>query len=84
MKLNVKNFTGNVNLNFRIRPETDKDSFTLFYEVRLDESWNCVNAVSAYFDHFKNEKECRKDVIERAEKRYGLELIKKEQLLQTA
>lgn len=76
LKLEVKNFTGERTFRFRIRPVTKKNTFTLFYDVEINNDWELVAATADYVHSHNSTSDCISSVLKRASKKWGVQLTK--------
>lgn len=83
MKPNIKNFTGTVEMRYRVSHETkvndDATQVNLFFEVynTLDEDWHCLDAK---FGRGKNHKTAMHRALKCAQESWGINLIKEDAL----
>lgn len=76
LRMKANNFTGVFNSQYRIRPESDKNTFAMFYDVLLGEKWVVVDCVIDNLNEFNDTSSCIEEVVKRAEKRWNIELTK--------
>lgn len=87
MKPNIKNFTGNLNMRYRVIPTYDNVDYDFVQAVLTLEilnpianDWTTLDCKSATG---KNNSKALTEALERAEKAWGIKLIK-EDILKTA
>lgn len=83
MKPELKNFTGTINNRYRIAEESKVNDYStqvnLYYEIinPVGSDWHTMDSAHGIG---KNYAEAMKKALQSAERKWGLQLIKKEQL----